>query len=208
MFKKFIGIAFAASLLAACAQGQKIDYSGRQFVATPVKEGQTIALGVQDNRAAIKSGEKSPDYVGKQRDGWGIPYDVRTSSGQPLASDVASMISNTLTRGGGKVTTTTLTSNMTEAQAKDALATSGAERRLYVTIQEWRSDSLMRTSIHYDITTKVMDQNNQLLAEKTERGEDAIDQAAMYNGGSAISSVFQRAIETMLRDPGLRAALQ
>ena len=91
MFKKFIGLAFAASLLAGCAQGQKIDYSGRSFEATPVKEGQTIALAVQDNRAAIKSGEKSPDFVGKQRDGWGIPYDVRTSSGQPLSSDVTGM---------------------------------------------------------------------------------------------------------------------
>lgn len=208
MFKKFIGLAFAASLLAGCAQGQKIDYSGRSFEATPVKEGQTIALAVQDNRAAIKSGEKSPDFVGKQRDGWGIPYDVRTSSGQPLSSDVTGMITNALTRGGGKVTTATVTPNMTGAQAKEALAASGANRRLYVTIQEWRSDSLMRTSIYYDVTTKVLDQSNQLLAEKTIQGEEAIDQAAMYNGGSAISSVFQRAIETMLRDPGLRAALQ
>lgn len=207
MLKNLFALVLAASL-AACAAGNKIDYGGRYSAATPVKPGTTIALGVQDLRTAIVSGEKSPDFVGKQRDGWGIPFDVRTGSGRPLSDEVHDLIQNSLSRGGGATTRVALSPSMGSEQVQAALAAPGADRRVYVSIREWRSDSLMRTSIDYDVTAQVFDKSGQPLAEKRVEGKEAIDTAALYKGGQAIADVFQRAVERLLQDEKIRTALQ
>ncbi|MEX1152417.1 hypothetical protein [Parvibaculum sp.] len=207
MLRKLFALVFVAGLT-ACAAGNKIDYSGRYSAATPVKPGTTIALGVQDLRSAVVSGEKSPDYVGKQRDGWGIPFDVRTGSGRPLADEVNDLIQNSLSRGGGTITPVGLAPTMGREQVQSALAAPGTDRQVYVSVREWRSDSLMRTSIVYDITAQVFDRDGQPLAENRVQGDEAIDTAALYKGGQAIADVFQRAVDTMLRDEKIRAALQ
>ena len=207
MLKKLFALAFAASL-AACAAGNKIDYSGRYSAATPVKEGTTITLGVQDLRPAVVSGEKSPDFVGKQRDGWGIPYDVRTASGEPLATEVRGLVASSLSRGGGTLKNVTLAPTAGDAQVMAALAAPGADRQVYVSLREWRSDSLMRTSVHYDVTAQIFDESGKLLAKNQVKAEEVVQTSAMYKDGQAIADVFQRAVDTLLRDPSIRASLQ
>ena len=65
----------------------------------------------------------------KQRDGWGIPYDIKTASGRPLADDVSEQIQNSLARGGGTVTRVALAPTMGPEQVRSALAAPGADRQ-------------------------------------------------------------------------------
>ena len=58
--------------------------------------GQPLALGVQDLRSYVVSGDKGEDFAGLARSGYGIPYDIGTESNRPLAQEIADMIATAL----------------------------------------------------------------------------------------------------------------
>src|SRR5437763_1752035 len=92
-----------ALVMNGCVVGRKHAYhngSPRMTARGPM----SVALVVQDQRAPVLSGAKGPDFVGFQRSGFGIPYDVTTASGRPLADDFATSIRHGLQRAGYRVT--------------------------------------------------------------------------------------------------------
>src|SRR5260370_3677545 len=84
------------ALLSGCAgKGLKLQYND----ITPKTQFEThakIAVGVHDQRSYIVSGEKDPTFVGLNRSGLGIPHDVNTQSGLPLASEFQNSMTNAL----------------------------------------------------------------------------------------------------------------
>lgn len=88
-----------ALLLPACAKGNRYDYQ----TALPMFRASTsheVAVAVQDRRPYILDGDKTPSFVGIQRSGWHIPFDVTTLSGNYLAEDFTIAVANGLEQKG------------------------------------------------------------------------------------------------------------
>lgn len=212
MFSKVASAVFLVSLLAGCAIGNKVDYRA-QSINLNTGSQKTIALGVHDQRPYVLSGNKDPQFVGIQRDGYGIPFNVSTESGGSLAQDLTAAISNGLTRGGASVQSQTYphqTSN--DAVAKQLLALN-AEKFLFITFREWKTDSysFMSTNLQYDITAQVLQSDGTVLAENHLSGDEPISGGVMGNQSQANSSVpaaVSRKLQLLLGDKDIVAALQ
>jgi hypothetical protein len=59
-----------------------------------------IAVGVDDNRKEVVSGDKEASFVGFWRSGSGISHDVNTKSDAPFANDVATSLARGLQQAG------------------------------------------------------------------------------------------------------------
>tara|TARA_R110000824_G_scaffold366730_2_gene555587 strand:+ start:101285 stop:101920 length:636 start_codon:yes stop_codon:yes gene_type:complete len=211
MLKKFLGLAFAASLLAGCAVGQKIDYSQQYSNIPTVKHGTTVSLGVQDLRPYVLAGEKDSSFVGVQRGGFYNPFDVNTSSGRPLADDLLQAFTNTLKSAGTIVTGSTLSSSLSPDMAVKTLSKNGSERILYISYREWKSDSFSNSWIVYDITAQIFDKNMKKLGENHLQGKDAITSSAAMaanDANNSITSAFQLKIKELLSNQEIIVALQ
>ncbi|MDO8289646.1 MAG: hypothetical protein Q7T44_10555 [Parvibaculum sp.] len=211
MFTKLIGLAFAASLLAGCAIGNKIDYRGQMPAMAPITQGKTVSLGVQDARPYVLSGDKAPSFVGLQRGGYGNPFDVTTTSGQPLADDLLQTFSTMLKRGGANVTSAMVPGTRSTAQAIEQLSKNGSDRVMLISFREWKSDSFMNAWVMYDITAKVFDKSGKLLGEKSLQGKDAVTAGAAYAGSESNNSITDASTNTMrdlMNAPQIVAALQ
>ena len=93
--EKTLGALLLAAMLCGCAIGNTIDYA-TQVPELTVASSRTVAVGVQYLRPYVISGHNTPQFVGLQRGGYGNPFGVHTSSGNPLAQDMANAIVSAL----------------------------------------------------------------------------------------------------------------
>ena len=76
----------AACAAGGCAVGNTHAYS--TILANPTLAGTSaVNVATHDRRDSVQSGEKSPDFVGLQRGGFGNPFNVKTTGGRPLADE-------------------------------------------------------------------------------------------------------------------------
>src|SRR5207302_9813125 len=130
----------AATLAGGCAVGNQHVYHGATAEIGP--NGNTsVAVATQDLRPYVASGEKAPNFVGLSPGGVGNPFNVTTASGNALAQDFSATIARSLELKGYKVTA------------------------VIVTINEWKSDTMMNTALYYDLLLRVYDVGGNQLAE-------------------------------------------
>jgi hypothetical protein len=72
-------------------------------------QARSFAVGVQDRRPYVISGNKDEHFVGLSRGGYGNPFDVTTASGKALADEFAGAIANGLRRNDASVTVVRIT---------------------------------------------------------------------------------------------------
>jgi hypothetical protein len=91
MLRKSILIVGLGLLLGACAIGNthRYDLGDASFA---IESDETVAVTVVDLRPYVVSGDKTPDFAGLMRGGFGNPFDVTTAAGKPLAEDMTSSI--------------------------------------------------------------------------------------------------------------------
>ena len=82
-------------LTSGCAIGVKHDYSYPE-ANWDVQTNKSVTVAVHDQRSYIVDGNKTPNFVGLSRGGWGNPFDVVTVSGRPLATDMTTAVANGL----------------------------------------------------------------------------------------------------------------
>jgi hypothetical protein len=168
-------LAFAS---ASCAMGNRHSYSIARPELAP-QGTRAIVVAAQDARSYVVSGEKTPDYVGTQRGGFGNPFNVLSQSGKPLAEDFAATIAESLGRKGFKLTTVKVA--VSDAPNIRALAAqAGSERVALVLIHEWKSDTYQNTALSYDVSLQVYDAAGSRLAVNRITGRDDL-------GGSAFN---------------------
>lgn len=210
MFSKVASAVFLVSLLAGCAIGNKVDYRA-QSVSLNTGSEKSIALGVHDQRPYVLSGNKNPQFVGIQRGGYGNPFNVSTESGGPLAQDFATSISNALTRSGAKVNAKAYPHSASNDAVTKQLLAVDAERFLLISYKEWKTDSFLNTSLHYDITAQVLQSDGTVVAENHLSGEDKISGSVMgdqTNSSSSVPAAVSRKLQLLLGDKDIVAALQ
>lgn len=102
----------------------------------------SVAVAAQEARPYVLTKEKTPDFVGLSRGGFGNPFDVTTESGRPLAEDFAAAVSSSLSRRGFKATAVNVAASTALPDVRALASQAGAERVALVSIHEWKSDTI------------------------------------------------------------------
>jgi hypothetical protein len=179
----------------------------------PVQEGAgQLAVGVVDHRPYVLSGDKAPTFVGLQRSGVGIPYNVNTQSGKPLATDFSGAMSKALTDKGYKVTEINLAPADTVDAARTKLGAEKAGRRILLEVREWKTDTYAEAALHYGLYLDVMDETSAVIGHAESAGTNNlggsfwdIDPAA--SAAEVASAAFKRKLNDLFREPAIQAAL-
>lgn len=204
-------VVVAIGTLAACAVGRKVDYAAPVDLGLPDGAKQ-VALVVLDHRPYVLSGDKGPSFVGLQRGGYGIPFNVNTESGKPLAEDFSGAIAGGLSAKGYSVTELRLApSTLTDDAVRQAVAI-GAERSLILEITEWKTDTAQRAALLYGLSLAVHDRQAARLARKQISGRDNLggsfwDLDPAASAAEVARVAFERKVAELFADPGIRSAL-
>jgi len=122
MIKKFVlRLGIIALLTTGCAFGQRIEYRGVSDFKFSYSGKERFTVAVQDIRSYIINSDKKLTFVGLSKSLYGIPYNVNTKSGKPLADDFGSLISETLNRQGISAFQVKLNPFMKEKEVKQTL---------------------------------------------------------------------------------------
>ncbi|MCI4660812.1 MAG: hypothetical protein MRY63_03180 [Neomegalonema sp.] len=198
-----------AAMVSGCAFGNKYDYSTAQMSLGSALT-QDVAVAVVDERPYIVSGDKDPDFVGLQRGGYGNPFDVTTVSGQPLAQDMTVMLTNSLKNAGAQAVPVLLEPGTSYEAARSKALGLGKSRTLLLEMDEWKSDVAIQVTMHWNLTARIYDANNQLLAEENISGNggsgEQINMLPSSNGEVAIRQA-QKHFSELLSRPSIAAAL-
>jgi len=177
-------------VLAGCAVGNRYDYRGA-IVGLPVTGSGNLAVDVIDERPYIASHEKKPDFIGLQRGGFGNPFNVTTTSGHPLAQDMRDAITSALQKQGYFI----------------VAAGGAAPRKLELRVLEWKSDSMMRLSVAYDLVLSVFDGSGALLAKSATKGSDVQGGGFESQNAATAAHVFEARFTELIRDEAVHKAL-
>src|SRR5574341_548216 len=93
-----ISIAVAS---AGCAVGNKHSYTVERPELV-VQGTRSVAVAAQDARPYVVAGNKTPDFVGLQRGGFGNPFDVTTECGRARGCDFAATVERSREPKGSK----------------------------------------------------------------------------------------------------------
>lgn len=203
-------LSLVALLLSACAKGNRYDYH-TVLPALAASTPHEVAVAVQDRRPYILDGDKTASFVGLQRGGWHIPFDVTTLSGRYLAEDFTIAVVNGLERKGIMAKILAISSGTDPSEVVEALAGSGAQRWLLITLYQWKSDTFVDIAMFYDLSAEVFDQRGKRLAlYRLDRRED-ID-GAFWNAPRAarenVPLAYRRILEQLLNNAEIVGALK
>ncbi len=196
-----------ALILGGCAIGRTYSYDNASLSLAGVSSSGPVAVGVQDARPYVTSGNKPEKFVGLMRGGFGNPFDVNTQSGGPLSVEMREAIVKALKNKGIAASGVTLSPSEPPARVKRSLMDSKARKLVLVTLNEWKSDTLMNTSLHFDVTLKVLDANGEQLATNTIKGTDNLGSLGL-SPNDGIAAIFVKKFEMLFDDEKVTAALK
>jgi hypothetical protein len=199
----------APLLLAACAVGNKHAY--HDVVAGVSASGtDQVAVATHDQRPYVLSGNKTPQFVGLMRGGYGNPFDVTTENARSLAEAMTQAIANSLSQKGFRSIPVAVAAPETAGTVREKLALAGGERAVLLTLREWKSDTYVNTTILYDVTLSVLDRSGQVVGESRVKGEDNLGGDFVNPPGHAkkvVPAAFKAKLEQLLGDPAVALAL-
>jgi hypothetical protein len=171
----------------------------------------TVSIATHDQRRYIVDGEKSSDYTGTQRGGFGNPFDVSTGSGKALAEDMTAVMSASLARNGFKTVPVTVLHSENPPAVMEKLKKSGGESLLLLVLNEWTSDTYSNVGLRYDVTLKIFDKDGSSIAEKNIKGEDNLGGSAWNppeHARKVVPDAFVKKIEVLFNAPEITKALR
>lgn len=185
---------FAAWILTGCAMGNQHTFNYVPAGQSDVGNNRVVLLfAVDDQRPYIVSGDEPPSFVGEQRNGYGMPFNVTTSDGKPFASVVQETLERDLVAAGFRVTPLT-------AKAGDvasAMRSATADRALKVVMHEFKSDTYNNINFDYDFEVFVYDAAGKEIATDRSTGEEALPGSMMNPPKAAKQKVPARFYEKM-----------
>lgn len=205
------GLLLAGALtLCGCAIGNKYDYSAAKTSLDYKGQGR-VAVTAWDQRPYVLSGKKDPDYVGSQRNGYGIPFNVKTASGQPLATEMGKALIQTLAGAGFGASPVQVAPQDDEGAVLRTLQQSQLPRALLLQVNDWQSDTFHNPTVDYDLVLKVYDRGGRRLAAASLKGSDDLQGRLidpMDKAKQTVPALFQQKIQQLLDAPQIQAALR
>ena len=194
----------SAIVLTGCAFGQRVDYRGSSDFSIPATK-VVVALGTQDERPYVVNGDKQATFVGLSRSLYGIPYNVNTSSGEPLADEIGSLVAGALRKNGANVTQVKIPVGTSSEGRIVLFKTTNSSRYYLIELREWKTDTYANPILYYDVSLSVIDGSGSLLATKNTKGEDKLgSRPNRANLSTAISSIFGE----LINDSAIVSALE
>lgn len=195
-------------LVGGCAIGNthRYDLGDAEF---RVKSDKSVAVASLDMRPYVRSGDKSANFVGLMRGGFGNPFDVTTGSGRTLAEDMTTSLVASFKKTSVNATPVNVPPSASASDARKTLLKADADRFVLFLIREWKTDTYVNTGLIRDVSLKVLGKDGAELADKTIKGRENL-------GGSMVPSdarghaekAFRRTLEEAVNDPSVTAALQ
>lgn len=208
--RNLIFIGLIAILLTSCTVGRKVQYD--KIVANVEVQGtRSVAIAALDHREHVIINGKAPDFVGYLRSAVGIAYPIGTKSKKSLADDVASSISETLSKKGFKCSVFTTAQTDDEKVVVEKLIASSSEISILFLMNAWWTDTYMPTLLTYDITVTIYDKNGIQLSTKKFTEKDKVIAKTMIWGNEYekfIPEAFKKELEIILNDPEIKKSLQ
>jgi len=198
-----------ALLSTACAVGNQYSYNSSTNMALPVHGTADVGLAVIDQRPYVLDGDKSPDFVGLQRGGFGNPFDVTTASGKPLSTEMQDALSRALESNGYQVTLLK-SASASEADIEQAVRGDGKDRNVIILLKEWKTDAMMRFGLSYDVVLRVFNKQAEPVAENRLTGDkEAVGGAGFESANSkAASMAFENKMNQLFNAPDVIEAME
>ena len=207
MNARLLGWALAVVALSGCAVGQKFNYAESRINVGSVGTTRSASVAVLDQREYVKSGKKSESFIGLSRGGFGNPFDVVTKSGAPMATEMATSVAAGLQAKGLKVQTVTVQPAAGPEGARQALSRTGSDRLLLFTLNEWKTDTMARTGLDFDVTLDVLDSSGGSLARSQVSGKE-VSGASILSAEKDAQGWFAAKVSELLRDGAVASALR
>ncbi len=205
-----IKLVFVFALLivvSGCAVGNKYDYRQAK-AALPLTGSGELGAGVVEMRSYVLNGDKTPDFIGLQRGGFGNPFDVKTSSGKALKDDMTDVLSRALNSAGYTVNQLYFSSPDSSVIA-DVVAKEGKEKNVILMVKDWKTDVMMNFRLIYDLVLQVVDKQGNVLASNTLKGDEKLSGAGFESQNSnSAAAAFETKLGRLFNNPGIIAALQ
>jgi hypothetical protein len=171
----------------------------------------SIVLAVHDMRNEVIATNKAPEFVGYMRSGVGIPYNISTKSGKPLADDMAANIAKGLGKKGFKVTIVTSSASETHEQLVTRMKAMNAGMPLILHLTEWHSDSYQAVWYNYNIVLQVYDHEGKFLGQNVMQGKENVG-TTMWNpvklAKKRIPPAYKARMELLFNSPEISAVLK
>ena len=204
---KWLGLLTTLAILGGCAFGRTYSYSDTPMGLQGVSSSGSVAAGVQDARPYVISGNKPESFVGLMRGGFGNPFDVNTQSGGPLAIEMRDAVVRALKARGISAEAVAIPDTDSASGAKRRLEQAKARRLVLLTLREWKSDTMMSTDLHYDVTLSVFDDTGNQLASSSIHGMDNLGNLGL-SPNEGISKASARKLDSLFDDDKVLAALK
>lgn len=207
-FKRVLSIFLLSGLFTGCV--------GTVPYPTPnlqLSTSQPIAVGVQDQRDYVLSKDKPDIFIGLFRSFMGIPTDINTQSGAPLATDFTNVIVSAVKSQGLSATPVTLKPEWKQEEVSSALLKTRKHKVVLLTIREWKPNMYQMgdLGLPYGLTLEVRDANGASLAKETLQGTDDFGGNSMNIMGHILTSsnnAFKQKMEILFAKPAIVKALQ
>jgi len=165
-------LSIGALALGGCAMGNRYNYAEVPVTMQGVSSAGAVAIAIADERPYVTSGNKTPQFVGLQRGGFGNPFDVNTASGRPLAEEMADALARAMKAKGADAVAVRVDAKDSEGNARRKLLENKPRRAVLITLHEWKTDTLMNTDFLYDVKLVVLDASGKQLAWHALKGTD------------------------------------
>jgi hypothetical protein len=203
----FVSLILSGLLMSGCAVGQKFDYASSIISVGSLTSSHSAAVAVLDQREYIKNGDKSEAFVGLSRGGYGNPFDVETTSGGPMATEMATAVIAALKSTGIRAQALTVRPVDGPSQAHEALAHTGLDRALLFTLTEWKTDTMMHTTLSYNVTLEVFDRDGKGLARQQISGKE-VSGASILSAEKDAQKWFAAKVRELLDDEAIAGSLR
>lgn len=182
---RFAGLVVVLLFLSGCVAGQQIKFGDLAPGSQEAPLGITVLVKVDDNRDFVRSGNKTPAYIGHYRAGLGNPWDVNTYQKKALAEIFREDLERELRSLGFN------------------LGTEQSEKKVQVIIKDWNFDTYMNGKIWYDIEVAVLAKDGQQLAidkiKETKIIEGSVWVGAKYAFEEEVPKIYADIISRLVR---------
>jgi hypothetical protein len=168
------------------------------IISTPVKSSQPIALAVHDQRPYVVDSSKLATFVGSMRSGVGIPYDITTKSGNTTADDMLGILKRALEKNGNDIKTVSTRSGLSKEAVLEELAKTGAPKRVYMRLLEWKTDTYMKADLYCLVDLYVYNEKGEQIAETTIKSKAEAFGGSFWNPKKAAKKGALKAVKLKL----------
>jgi len=181
-------------------------------MSTEIKSNNPLAIAIHDQRQYVVDGSKSATFVGSLRSGVGIPYDITTKSGKPLADDMLEVVGRAIEKNGVKLHKVATRSGLSKEDVIAELNKTQAPRSLYFNIMEWKTDTYMKADLYCLVNLQVLDNKGNVLAEKSVKASRESFGGSFWNPKKAAKKGSLKALklkmEALINDPKVLNAFE